>query len=121
MDYHKILKIKIKSIIVGMKFEVLNSVIQEHRKNSGPTTFTASNGESKTLTFAEFVKDKYIGKADGQISEFKKIKNIRQQTKYNFENRENSDLFTNINQQLLQCYQSAIQSNVKCFLHLHFF
>ena len=105
--------VKIKSIIVGMKFEIFNSIVQSERAVNNQSTFTDSNGVSQTLTFKGFVIDQYIGQQNGQFTQFKDIKNVRQNARNYYTNRQNNGLFTNINPVLLQHYESAIQSNVK--------
>ena len=108
---------KSKGIIVGMKMEILNSVIQEHRRHNGATTFIDMNGQSQALTFKNFVTDKYVGDGNGQFEKESDIKNIRQNTKNFYDKKDINGLFTNAeNERLFQQYEQALQSNVKFFI-----
>ena len=104
---------KSKGIIVGMKMEILNHIIQNHRKSNQQSTFIDNNGQSQGLTFKNFVNDKYVGDGNGQFDKESDIKNIRQYTKYYYDKRQTHTLFNNVNQILFQEYEQALQSNVK--------
>lgn len=108
-----VIDLKVKENEVGMEVEIANSIIQEHRHSHSQSTFIDSNGETQALNFKQFAIDQLVGNDNEKFAEYKDITNIRRKARRSYDNRNNNNLFTNINRQLLECYERAIQSNVK--------
>ena len=117
--------LKTKGIVVGIKFEILNSIIQSHRQSHPQSVFTDLNGEIKSLNFKHFVIDQYIGnQEDSQLKNLAMIKNLRDTAKYNYNKEPRHGIFSRLDSTILHAFETAIQSNVKyifIFLYLCFF
>ena len=111
--------LKTKGIVVGIKFEILNSIIQSHRQSHPQSVFTDLNGEIKSLNFKHFVIDQYIGnQEDSQLKNLAMIKNLRDTAKYNYNKEPRHGIFSQLDSTILYAFERAIQSNVTYIFYI---
>ena len=69
------------------------------------------NGNYQQLTYKNYVCDKYVGN-DKYFGKYSEIYNLRKRTKYYYDIPARPMIFTRMNQNIFNMYESAIRENV---------